>query len=92
MTRRKQFVLSVADRPGLLGRLVSRLWENGVTISELEAVVDGGRVAVHLTVDESAVMEQSGAASPSGRFRAARMSVMRRQNTPNRICSSPSEL
>ena len=58
MTRRKQFVLSVADRPGLLGRLVSRLWENGVTISELEAVVDGGRVAVHLTVDEPAVVRE----------------------------------
>lgn len=58
MTRRNQFVVSVADRPGLLEKLVSRLWENGAKIREFEAVVDEGRVAVHLTVDEPALVRE----------------------------------
>ena len=49
--RAKQFSVKAADRPGLLPKLVSTLWEEGVNIRAFEAVFDGSRGTIHVVVE-----------------------------------------
>lgn len=54
----KQFVLRVADRPGLPAEIASALWQKGVHIQAFSAELHRGQETFHLAVDRAAVAKE----------------------------------
>ena len=59
MRQVKQFVLRIADRPGLLAEIASALWQQGVHIQTFSAELHTGKETFHLVVDKAAVAKKT---------------------------------
>jgi hypothetical protein len=58
MPRAKQLTLWVSDRPGILGEIASALGEKKANIVAIMGATEGGRGAIRMVVDKTAVAKK----------------------------------
>ncbi len=58
MRKTTQLTIQIANRAGVLSKLVSALWKKGVNIRAFKGDVCNGKVTIHLIVNKPAAARQ----------------------------------